>query len=64
MWSFDNIKKGPVSTIVGVALMVASVYVFVRVPNSEAFALALLAAGGFAFGLKDPKIPGGGAATL
>lgn len=64
MWSFDNIKKGPVSTLLGAALMIGSVYVYVKVPNSEAYAMALLAAGGLAFGLKDPKMPGPGAAAI
>lgn len=64
MWSFDNIKKGPITTIVGIALMLGSIYVYLSVPNSEVFAMALLAAGAGAFGLRDPKLPGPGAAAL
>lgn len=58
-WKFENFKKGPLSTLIGLMLMGAAVYVYLKVPNSEVFALALLAAGGIAFGLKDPKLPGG-----
>lgn len=57
-WKFENFKKGPLSTIVGALLMSAAVYVYLVVPSSELFAMALLAAGGYAFGIKDPKIPG------
>ena len=50
-------------TLLGMGMIAASVYVYVKVPNSEVFALALLGAGGLAFGLKDPKLPGSGGAA-
>ena len=59
-WSFENFKKGPLMTMLGVALMVASVLVYLKVPNSEVFALALLGLGAVCFGLKDPRIPPAG----
>lgn len=57
-WNFQNFKRGPLSTALGVVLMIGSGFIFMKVPNSEIFALALLTAGGIAFGLKDPKLPG------
>lgn len=60
-WKFENVVKGPVTSIVGVLLIVCSVYVYLSKDNSDAFAILLLAAGLGAFGLKDPRIPGSGA---
>jgi hypothetical protein len=63
-WKFENFKKGILTTVVGLALLAAAVYVYLMRENSEVFALALLGLGALAFGLKDPKIPGGGATVL
>lgn len=64
-WSFDNFRKGPLTTVVGVLLMAAAVYVFVTEEDAELFSLTLLGLGSVAFGLKDPKLPHGpGAAAL
>jgi hypothetical protein len=61
-WKFENFKKGILTTIVGVALLAAAVYVYLMRADSEVFALALLGLGALAFGLKDPKMPPNGGA--
>jgi len=55
-WNFQNFKDAPVSTGIGILLIGFSVYVYLKVPGSEVFALALLGAGLLASGLKDPKL--------
>lgn len=51
-------------SLVGVGLMAASVYVYMTKPDSEMFALTLLGLGALAIGLKDPKLPKGGASAI
>jgi hypothetical protein len=60
-WKFENFKKGPLMTIVGIALLGSAIYIYKVVPDSELFATAVLLLGAGAIGLKDPRKPGGAA---
>lgn len=62
-WSFENFRKGPLTTIIGVGLMVVAIYVYLAKPEGETFAYFLFGFGAVAFGLKDPKLPGGKGGT-
>lgn len=63
-WSFSHFKRGPLMSLVGAGLMLGAIYVYMNKPDSEVFALTLLGLGAVAFGLKDPKLPKGGAAAM
>lgn len=56
-WNYSNFKKGPLMSFVGVGLMLAAVYVYMKKPDSEMFSLTLLGLGALAMGLKDPRVP-------
>ena len=58
--NFRNNWRSPITSITGLILMGAAVYVYLVRPDSELFCLTLLALGAVAFGLKDPRIPPSG----